>query len=81
MAFSLKVGEISQPVKSQFGYHIIQVLAHETVPLDASTYDQNRQTAFDDWLSKARTDYKVVTYDIWQNLVPTKSGAPTTIPQ
>jgi len=80
-AFSLKVGEISQPVKSQFGYHIIQVLAHETVPLDASTYDQARQTAFNDWLTKARTDYKVVTYNIWQNLVPTESVAPTTIPQ
>ncbi len=80
-AFSLKVGEISQPVKSQFGYHIIQVLAHETVPLDASTYQQARQTAFNDWLTKARTDYKVVTYNIWQNLVPTESGAPTTIPQ
>jgi peptidyl-prolyl cis-trans isomerase D len=80
-AFSLKVGEISQPVKSQFGYHIIQVLAHETVPLDASTYDQARQTAFNDWLTKARADYKVVTYNIWQNLVPTESGAPTAIPQ
>ena len=80
-AFSLKVGELSQPVKSQFGYHIIQVLAHETVPLDASTYSQARQTAFNDWLTKARTDYKVVTYNIWQNLVPTESGAPTTAPQ
>jgi peptidyl-prolyl cis-trans isomerase D len=81
VAFTLKVGEISQPVKSQFGYHIIQVLAHTTVPLDASAYDAARQTAFNDWLTKARTDYKVVTYDIWKNLVPTESVASTIVPQ
>ncbi|MFZ1043436.1 MAG: peptidylprolyl isomerase [Anaerolineales bacterium] len=80
-AFTLKVGEISQPVKSQFGYHIIQVLAHTTVPLDASAYQQAQQTAFNDWLTKARTDYKVVTYNNWQNLVPTESAASTIIPQ
>ncbi|HUH96811.1 MAG TPA: peptidylprolyl isomerase, partial [Anaerolineales bacterium] len=80
VAFSLKIGEISQPVKSQFGYHIIQVLAHAVVPLDASAYSQAQQTAFNDWLTKARTDYKVVTYDIWKNLVPTAAGS-TTVPQ
>jgi peptidyl-prolyl cis-trans isomerase D len=75
-AFSLKVGEISQPVKTQDGYHIIQVLAHANVPLDASAYDQAKQTAFSDWLTKLRDQYKVETYNNWQNLVPTDPGAP-----
>lgn len=75
-AFSLKVGEISQPVKTQFGYHIIQVLAHTEMPLDASTYAQAQQTAFSDWLKNARTDYKVATFNNWQNIVPTDPAAP-----
>jgi peptidyl-prolyl cis-trans isomerase D len=75
-AFSQKVGEISQPVKSQFGYHIIQVLAHEEVPLDATGYNQAKQTAFNAWLTQARTEYKVVKYNNWQNVVPTDPVAP-----
>ena len=75
-AFSQKVGEIGQPVKSQFGYHIIQVLAHEEVPLDATGYAQAKQTAFTAWLTKARDEYKVVNYNNWQNLVPTDPVAP-----
>ncbi|HVV45063.1 MAG TPA: peptidylprolyl isomerase, partial [Bryobacteraceae bacterium] len=33
-AFSQKVGEIGDPVKSPFGYHIIQVESHTTKSLD-----------------------------------------------
>jgi parvulin-like peptidyl-prolyl isomerase len=75
-AFSQKVGEIGPPVKSQYGYHIIQVLAHEQRPLDATAYDQAKQTAFNDFLTKARDEYKVVTYNNWQNIVPTDPVAP-----
>jgi peptidyl-prolyl cis-trans isomerase D len=76
VAFSMKVGEISQPVKTQFGYHIIQVLAHEVVPLDASAYSQAQQTAFKDWLKGLRTTYNVQTFNIWQNIVPTDPAIP-----
>jgi peptidyl-prolyl cis-trans isomerase D len=75
-AFILKVGEISQPVKTQFGYHIIQVLAHGDVPLSANAYESSRQSAFDSWLSETRTKLGVVTFDIWRGLVPTEPAAP-----
>lgn len=55
-AFSQPVGEIGKPVKSQFGYHIIQVIAREELPATASQYEQSRQTTFTDWLTKTRTD-------------------------
>jgi parvulin-like peptidyl-prolyl isomerase len=81
VAFSMKVSEISQPVKTQSGYEIIQVLAHAIVPLDAPAYETARQMAFTDWFAKERKNYNVVTYNNWQNLVPTVSGAATIIPQ
>jgi peptidyl-prolyl cis-trans isomerase C len=33
-AFALKPGEISEPVKSRFGYHVILVISHDTKPFE-----------------------------------------------
>ncbi len=75
-AFALKVGEISQPVKTEFGYHLIQVLAHGDVPLSADAFEQARQTAFNTWLTDARIKYNVVVHDFWRSIVPTDPAAP-----
>lgn len=80
-AFSLPIGQISDPVKSSFGYHIIQVIARQDRPLSASQYDQAKQTAFTDWLTKAKKDYGVQTFDVWQANVPTDPSLGTAAPQ
>jgi parvulin-like peptidyl-prolyl isomerase len=69
-AFSLKVGEISQPIKSQYGYHIIQVLAKDpNHPLDAQQIQQAREQAYQSWFGKAQGDQTKVTYHFSQPLL------------
>lgn len=70
-AFALKVGEISQPVQSTFGYHIIQVIARQERPLSADELQQAKDSAFQEFLTSLRATYTVETMDDWLNFVPT----------
>jgi hypothetical protein len=72
-AFALGIGEISQPVKTDFGYHIIQVLGHEVRPLSAEDLQAAKDQAFADWLSGLREEAdRVQTFeDVWSGNVPT----------
>ncbi|HUG33330.1 MAG TPA: peptidylprolyl isomerase [Anaerolineales bacterium] len=69
-AFSQAIGEIGEPVQSQFGFHIIQVLGHEEIPISASQWEQKRDTAFTEWLVQAREEATIVINEDWPQRVP-----------
>ncbi len=59
-AFSLPVGQISQPISTTYGVHIIQVLGHEqSRPLDQTQLQQQESTALDNWLQQTRLTAKI----------------------
>ena len=64
-AFSMSVGEISQPIQSDFGYHIIQVLGKEDQPLTEAEIQSNGQKDFQDWLTTATTADDVKIFNAW----------------
>jgi foldase protein PrsA len=86
-AFSLKTKEISQPVKSVYGYHVIQALS-DVKPAKVQTFDQvkaqiqanlasqQKQTAWQAWLAKMAKDFKgKVSYQA--GYVPATTTTPT----
>ena len=73
-AFALEnAGDYTKtPVESQFGFHIIQLIAKQDRPLTAEQYDAAKNKVYTDWLSAARDTYGVEIFDIWQQFVPTE---------
>lgn len=79
-AFKMKVGEISQPVQTTYGYHIIQVLGHENRPLTATQLQQAQQKVYSDWLTAQKKALNVQTYNTtWAKVVPTDPAIPTDV--
>jgi parvulin-like peptidyl-prolyl isomerase len=70
VAFELEIGEISQPVQSSFGYHIIQVLGHEERPYSTQEYKTLREQKFQEWLDSLREVVEITIHDYWQDRVP-----------
>jgi len=76
-AFSMEIGEISQPVKSQFGYHIIQVLGHEDRPISEADFSSLQATKFQEWIDSQQQAAVVVINDSWITNVPTEPALPS----
>jgi peptidyl-prolyl cis-trans isomerase D len=78
-AFSMKVGEISQPVQTSTGWEVIQLLGHEQRPLTESEYTNLQSTQFQDWLTKQKDAANVQTFDTWKDHVPAEPTMPAEI--
>ena len=80
-AFSLDIGEISEPVETDFGWHIIQVLGHEERPLSENAYQQKVDQAFNTWLEEKRKEYRPQIAEDWMNSVPQEPAVPQELQQ
>lgn len=60
---SLAVGQVSEPIQTDFGWHVIEVLAREEREMSPADYAQQQRQAYQDWLSEARQAAQIE--DLW----------------
>jgi parvulin-like peptidyl-prolyl isomerase len=59
-AFSLQPGQVSEPVKTQYGYHLIKVEERDPAhPLQQGALQQKQYEAFQKWLSDLKAAAKI----------------------
>ena len=75
-AFKLQIGEISDPVPTDFGWHILQALGRDTLQIDQATYEQFQNEAFGTWMEEKRLEYELEINDDWGSFVPSEPVLP-----
>jgi foldase protein PrsA len=76
VAWAQKIGTISDPVKIDTGYEIIQVLGHEKRQLTSDELTAAQKAAYQQFIDSAKTELKVTKYDVWASVVPSDPTIP-----
>ncbi|HOV06877.1 MAG TPA: peptidylprolyl isomerase [Anaerolineaceae bacterium] len=75
-AFSLEIGKLSDPIKTDYGYHIIQVLGREVRTLTDEQLDTVKSYYFRKFIDDAKAEMTIKKYDIWAENVPSTPAIP-----
>ena len=78
-AFKLSVGQISDPVQTQYGWHLIQVLGRENRELSDAEFSQLQDQNFSNWLTSAKSKATIKIDDTWKDRVPAEPVLPTEV--
>ena len=62
-AYALEIGEISNPIQSSFGWHIIQLVGKEVRPIDNTRLQQLQSQVFADWLAAEKENYTIEKFE------------------
>ena len=71
VVFSAAIGVYTEPVKTGFGWHVIEILSRAPRQLTDNEYEQKQGEAFTQWLTDQHDNSdQIVEYDLWQLRVP-----------
>ena len=76
-AFDLEIGEISEPVETIYGWHIIQSIGKEDRPLSPQEYETYKTEKLGEWLEEIRPTATIDLVENWVRYTPTKPSVPT----
>jgi len=80
-AFGLEIGETSEPIQSNFGWHIVRNLGREERSVMPDRCDLIREDEFLSWLNDKRDNSEIEVREIWEEIVPQEPTLPPEIRQ